>query len=410
MKSPILLQIVFVAAADDYCGKSDIPKTTGSWNAEIQNVHVFFRHGARTDFHRTTCFPNKSQTRFSCSLTSEFSLVTSPSISSHSRLSKSYKDGCQVGQLLDYAKIQMNRLAEYLKSTYAAIFTNATNKLYLRSTDTVRTLGSLDMLLGDLFASQSDPFVVHTQDTDSDALIMGNQECELANQLDAEFLSSKPFLAATTDSEYFKTCARMWKAEIGTDFNLNDSPDCLFAPECAGVPLPNNLVPSKELSACVSNIHSTVLQIKYGAADSEWKQNGIQFCQLKIAPFLSDFYTLSQNASSASSGLWATHDDTIACILAAMGAWDGVWPKYAGFVAFETHKSGAVRVIRDGIEIAWKNSIDLIVPPWMRNPNAYMNACSVSQESKGDNNISSIISFTLKSFSLLAIAVILIII
>jgi len=368
--------------ATDYCGKADIPQyvppspSSNEHTSEVRSVQVFFRHGSRTDFHRTTCFPEKAQTHYSCSLSSSLS------VQSDTRLVKKYKQGCQVGQLLDYASVQMTRLAEYLSKTYPRHFKNISD-LFLRSTDTVRTLGSLDLLVAALFPDSRN-VAIETEESDADALLMANRDCDLANKLDNDFFTSAAFHYATDKSEYFKSCARMWKTEIGTDFSLSDSPDCLFAADCAGVPYPNNLAVSKELKACVANLHSTVLQVKYGAIDSsDWTENGIRYCQLKTAPIFKDlFATLN---SSSSGGLWATHDDTIACLLSGLRIWhDGVWPKYAGFVVFEFLKNNNVRVLRDGIEIALFQSLQDAVPVWMRDPQAYSDACALPRQEQSD--------------------------
>ena len=392
-------------SGSDYCGRSEIPPYSPppqSSMVEEGQVHVFFRHGARTDFQRTpSCFKNKAQTRYSCSLFSEFQFG-----SAKGTLVKRYKSGCQVGQLLDYAETQMNRLAAYIGSAYPR-----TEWKYLRSTDTVRTLGSLELLLSALFASLESEekkfFNVHVEDADIDPLLMANNECELANMLEGQFPSSQAFLATTNQSEYFNACANLWKDEIGTDFSIENSPDCLLAPDCAGSDAqypPNIKPPSKELTACVANVHSTVMATKYGAlASPDWQANGIKMCQLRIAPFLIDFFHLVHNRTSS---LWSTHDDTIACLLASVGLWDGVWPKYAGFVAFETFSDHTrIRVLRDGSEIGWIQSIDLIVPEWMRDPLSYATACQpqVQDEDSSNARWETLIRTSLKATTLIGI-------
>ena len=66
---------------------------------------------------------------------------------------------------------------------------------------------------------------------------------------------------------------------------------------------------------------------------------------------------LTARIRKGESGLWATHDDVLACILGNMQLWDGQWPGYATFVAFETFGDGSIRVLRDGVEL--KRGIDL---------------------------------------------------
>ena len=359
-------------AGGDYCGRESIPAYSPataheSAHGQLVTVNAFFRHGMRSDFHKHGCFPNRQQTEYTCSLHSQFGVTPH----SGTNLVKKFKSGCEIGQILDYAEVQMNRIGEYLVSAYGDHITGP--DLYLRSTDTQRTLASLDLVLNVVGKkSNGEHLPVETDEFQYDSLNLNYQECGRANQINAAFTSVLESVGRT-DSE-FNECAARWKQEIGTDFSISESGDCLFAPHCAQVPLPDNIKPSDELFACVTGIYNKVRGLKYGYSKDvpEWADSGIEYCRLATGPFMRDLYGMMGHKS----GLWATHDDTLACMLTQMGLWDGVWPKYGALVVFELYENGHVRVLRDGVEIGWKNSPGDIVPDIIVDPGKYAEECA----------------------------------
>lgn len=357
----------------DYCGKEDIPPYPGLHSsAKPVNIHVLFRHGMRTDYEKHKCFRDAEQTKYACSMDTDVG-VSFGSTEISKRLVKKFKNGCEIGQLTDYASVQMNRLAQFLTGAYSHILTSE-RELYLRSTDKSRTLASLDLLLENLFRDRTRSLEVVTDEFGEDALSLSFNGCDRVNELETKFTKSQPFADITTSSAYYQECSRMWTAELGTEFNLAQAGDCLFSPMCAGVPFPKNLVPSKELLACVSNVYSAVRQLKYGH-DDRWE--GKTFCQLATAPILIELMTSAVKAGKSS--FWATHDDSLACLLSAMGMWDGGWPKYAAFVVLEEYPDGHIRVIRDGQEVGQRESWTALIPSPARSADNFKHACEVSR-------------------------------
>ena len=359
----------------DYCGIGDIPpyhppaedllEKVGS----LKSVNVFFRHGTRGDYHKNSCYRNKQQTSYKCSMDTRFEILGSPDV--HGGLVKKYKAGCQVGQLLDYASVQMDRLGRYLRETYPSLATDP--DIYLRSTDIQRTLASLDLLLGVIRPGDKKSSVV-TDEFEYDSLDLSYQDCRRANDINDSFRSSPGFLDLMNEDSY-KQCKATWFLEIGTEFNLAESGDCLFSPKCAGVPLPGKIVPSDSLFQCVFEIYNKVRQLKYSfTADPDWRDKGREYCLLATGVFMREFHQVIRERNM--SGLWATHDDTIACMLSMLDIWDGVWPKYASFVVFEYYSAGQVRILRDGRILTWFDKLSDIVPDDIVNESKYNEDCS----------------------------------
>ncbi len=363
---------------EDYCGIKEIPAyVPPSDGRAVDKVHVFFRHGMRTDFQQHSCFPNKAQPAYTCSLRTEIGVRSDDSGSSSSLLTKKYKTGCQIGQLLDYAEVQMARLASHLSSAYPSLMGGP---LFLRSTDTPRTLGSLDLLVSKL-PRNSENNQVHTEEFSTDPLDLEYPSCPRLNNLNALFPQSIAFRQLTVDNDYYQACSTMWVNEVGTPFNIVEAGDCLIAPQCAEVPLPNNLTPSPELYACVKNVYNSLRQLKYLTWDE-----GRDFCPLATTPLWGELMQVIDRQTSVS--LWATHDDVLACLLSSLNLWDGVWPQYAAFVAFEELNDGSIRVIRDGRGILENLKWSDILPGYVFNKTEFQEVCQQQQDVPGGSGVS----------------------
>ena len=358
------LAVVVRGFNEDYCGRKDLPEyPSPPEGKQVEKVHAFFRHGMRTDFQAHSCFPDNAMPDYQCSLHSEVRLQARGS----SLLVKQYKSGCEIGQLVDYAEIQMERISEFLKNSYPSLL--ETNSMFLRSTDKVRTLGSLDLVVSNLWGEKR--AAVHTEEFDTDPLTLSDKKCQRVNELNSQFPESKAFKKITSENAYFRDCQSMWNEEVGTQFNIAEAGDCLIAPQCAEVPLPNDLIPSKELYACVKNIYNELRQLKY----MNWNE-GSDFCPLATRPVWAELMEVS---SKHPVSLWATHDDTIACMLSSMGLWDGVWPQYAALLVLEEMSDGSVRVIRDGKVVTqsndgWKD----LLPHYVFDKDMYETDCKVN--------------------------------
>jgi hypothetical protein len=352
-----------------YCGRARIPRYPGNReDSELVTVNAFFRHGIRADYRRTTCFSGGLQTSFNSSLSTLFDINQSGCTARGNELIKRYTHGFEVGQLLDYAETQIERLARYLQDAYPTVYNEENlQNLFLRSTDVQRTLGSMNLLLKKLAGSAStQSFFVNTDDFEYDPLNLRCSDCPRASFIADSFTSSPGYKEVLISDEYID-CANRWVSEIGTQFDISQSFDCLAAPACANVPLPGGLVASDGLLQCVSDLSLTLRRLRYGTPE------GIEFCQLATYTFMKE---LIRNVESGISSLWATHDDTLVCILSASGIWDGRWPRYASFVTLETYKDGKIRILWDAVPIALLENISSLIMPGISKPGEYKKVCN----------------------------------
>ena len=358
---------------DEYCGRSELPKyIPPDQGRSVEKVHVFFRHGMRTDIQRHSCFPNNEQPAYTCSLNTEVGVRSSSKGPENARiLVKKYSSGCEVGQLLDYAETQMARIADFLRSNYGS------RKMILRSTDKTRTLGSIDLLVTHL--GDAAPATVHTQEYEEDPLSLNDNSCAMKAYLDSTFRSSTAFKRVTVDSEYFSNCASRWVEEIGTPFDLVQVGDCLVAPQCAEVPLPGGSHASPDLYACVENVFNSVRQLQYNANSTGSWTEGKDYCKLATRSLWGEVLKVSA-AQDYSMSLWATHDDVIACLLSSLSLWNGKWPRYASLLVIEELSDGRIRILHEGIPIFETSTWTTLLPEFVFDDNMYRHACEIETE------------------------------
>jgi hypothetical protein len=122
---------------------------------------------------------------------------------------------------------------------------------------------------------------------------------------------------------------------------------------------------------------------------------------------------LIRNVESGISSLWATHDDTLVCILSASGIWDGRWPKYGSLVSLETYKDGKIRIVWDGVPIALLKNISSLIMPGISKSGEYNEVCneihlglSASQKNETPLGFTGILLRTLCVFGLVGLAVV----
>ena len=343
-----------------YCGAS--PPHSYQPDLSLEAVEIFFRHGARTSLEDDACFAGK-QANYECAKTSIFG-INKETLT----ISKQYPGGCETGQLLlPLASSQLSNLAKWIKETYklsesecTGNFFNSPSTTTFRSTDKQRTLATLLEVTRNLFPEEyTTPLEVITADYDTDALCM-NRPCPRAAYLSSEYKRTK------IHAEIFETaqeCGKRWKSEVGTEFAAH-ALDCLLSARCAKASLPVEV--SDELFECV---YDTVMKDRaafYGKVvdgSSEFVDRSREFCRLSVSPVFEELR--SKWAENSKSGLVATHDTTLICMLQALGGlWSGRWPKYAESISFENHLidgESFFKVIVDGEPV--KDSYDNLFFP-----------------------------------------------
>ena len=354
----------WIVTEDDYCGREGpaaYEPRRDNPEARLESVQVLFRHGARGEHQRSKCFANDEQAKYSCTMQTGFQLISSSNRNTQTKqIIKNFESSskaCSLGQMLDIGYEQVERMSRYLRLAYGSLLKEANlGKVDLYSTDTQRTMGTLSVVLSSLFAGSDDSFVVNTRELDEDYFGLNIPQCKLHRKLRAEFKDTDVY-SKIKQSRGYKDCASLWKAEFGTEFELGNSDDCLLSAKCAGVALPRTEA-SADLFACTMDVSFYVKKLKLGGnSRSSYFQRGKTVCRIDAYLVLKH---LKQSVKKGQvGGLYAIHDETFACMLSALELWDGVWPKYSEFIAFEFYSDNKVRILRNGFEVALLSSLEV---------------------------------------------------
>lgn len=342
----------------DYCARlgptSYIPRADNK-NASLDSVQVVFRHGARTEHQRSTCFPDDKRANYACNVQTGFNLVPllEGKLSISAPMIKLYGAGaedCSLGQLLDVGLDQARRLAQYLANAYPQLKYENIDRITTYSTDTQRTMGTLSTVLSELFEELDKPLRVHTREFDEDLFALNIPSCPFFANLRATFRQSDVY-KATLESDAFKACSTIWQARYQTPLNLKFADDCLLSAYCADAPLPGDLQMDPHVFKCVMDISFQLRREKLGSdPSSPYYANGTNLCSVGSFLVFEEFKKSIHRNNIAS--LYAIHDETFVCLLNSLGLWDGRWPKYAEAMAFEFYSDGKIRIVRDGQVLA----------------------------------------------------------
>lgn len=342
----------------DYCaneGPGGYSPRRVRHGARLESVQVVFRHGARTEHQKSACFPGGKRPDYVCNERTGFQLVPSSASSTSKRLAvtKSYTENrneCSLGQLLDLGLDQSARLGRYLKVIYPQLREEDLDRITLYSTDTQRTMGTLSVLLAELFPSNNGSLPIRTNEFEDDIFALNIPSCRVFDDLRRSYRISNLYQSAISSSK-FKNCASMWKSVYETDLDLRHSDDCLVSAYCGKAPLPNGLTFDPEVFECVMNLSFQLRREKLGGVpESMYFNNGTQLCGIGAEKVFDQFIT-SVNKGDV-GGLYAIHDETFVCLLTYLGLWDLVWPKYAEFLSFEFYSDNKVRIVRNGRPIS----------------------------------------------------------
>jgi hypothetical protein len=349
-QSLALVDPLWIVHAHDYCARFGPHQDSEGPSSPIGllGVNIVFRHAARGEHQKGVCFANEEQTKYKCTKHSSFNVVSRDGSSNSPGLIKFYdgeEEACSQGQMLDIGDIQVSRLGEHIKKTYPKIF-NESARVHLYSTDTQRTLATLNGVIASIYSGHTTPFKVHTREFSDDFLALNIPSCPLFARLRATFYESSTY-KETLLSDQFHRCASRWRKSYGSELNLKYADDCLLSAYCANATLPGGRQIDPMVFKCVVDMSFNLRRQKLGAIPtSEYYKSGQKLCQIGAYKVFELFHRTLHKGSLG--GLYSLHDETFVCLLSSLGLWDMRWPKYAEHIAFEHYEDGSVRIVRDG--------------------------------------------------------------
>lgn len=368
-------------------------------------VHLIFRHGARTPSSYQTCWQDYNPV-WNCSYneiiqgTCAAQSCSNPNLSTHDALFRTssptlsfrklynadpinniFHGTCERGQLIVEGAQQHVDLGRFVGESYFDV--NSSNKLpapgtpplfkfstsphgtlYIRTTDMQRTRLSAANLVSSMlkkgFGNSSynggHPIPVHTMDIENDCMLQSHQHCPAL---------AAAVLAATHDPKYpamqlrhpdlYQRLQNVFAFSLSTVSWGYQALDCLFPYLCSNRwnDIPDLLRPNGTNAALANSLQQQIIN----AIDDELGfmvlYNNSRYAKLAISQFttlLRDILLANQNdkGHQASIHLWSGHDTTLIPILGAYipDVWDKKWPPYASLITLEVYRSSTEHVSR----------------------------------------------------------------
>ncbi|TDH67222.1 hypothetical protein CCR75_000730 [Bremia lactucae] len=372
-----------------YCNSMDgieatrIPQLTSQQVKRVESleqVQIIARHGARVPYAKLFCWDsnihNPMGAQWNCTTTSVSShdINLNENTAGFGRLyRKSYMKGhnilngdCIVGGLLPLGRLQHKSNGEFLCDSYVGdgplkLFPTANlshlelSKIYLRSDDQERTLGSGQALIDGLFPVDSTrSFEMQrmlswdVSDIAMDYISPNENICPYIghiSELSSKSVEMEKHLQDTATVKIDKHFSNI----VG-EFSWSTVLECLSTARCNNLELPSGI----DEETFAKTYHEVeVRQGYYLLYNNSW------YAKLAMQPLAHDMIrrlddALTGNPDAFKLSVTMAHDSTIMPLLAASlkENWDRLWTPYAGMLVIEMYKmksgSHAVRMIFHG--------------------------------------------------------------
>ncbi|CEG37143.1 component of the counting factor complex [Plasmopara halstedii] len=346
----------------------------------LEQVQVIARHGARAPYARLFCWEsnvhNPMGAEWNCTTASVSSQDINPNehTKGFGRLyRKSYMNGhnilrgdCIVGGLLPLGRQQQKTNGRFLRDSYVGesqlkLFPTANlshlelSKIYLRSDDQERTLGSGQALVDGLFpVDGTQSLELHhmlswdVADISVDYINPNENICPLMGHIGQLANESPEFWNHLRDPSTVEI-EHHFRDVVG-NFSWNSVLECLSTARCNNLELPQGV----DEDTFTKTFHE--VEVRQSIFLS---YNNSEYAKLAMQPLAHDMLrrldsVLDEDPHAYKLSVTMAHDSTIMPFLAATVKenWDRLWTPYAGMLVIEVYKtknnSHAIRVIFHG--------------------------------------------------------------
>ena len=268
---------------------------------------------------------------------------------------------CRAGQLTTKGVEQSAKLGQELKARYGPIAQQARkeNKLWVRTSNVARCVATLQFVLGEFFfeedAKNSDEeeeqaFVTLTSPNQTEWLYPNNN-CSLMAQL--MFAARQdwsrdpgPEARAVVEKLRNRLSEQTFKAMKLDGFNFVRIRDYLVSYEEHGLPRPW-IDDDDELVKQVERLGAEQIA-RYLYHDND--DMSTVSARAGVGNLLKIIFNavLHPGNTTARVSIVSAHDTTLIPILSACRAWDGVWPGFCSWIAFELWSDDLVRLVFNG--------------------------------------------------------------
>lgn len=332
----------------------------------LEQVQIVARHGARAPYTRVHCWDVKQHDPMDAEWNCTASAVLSQDIGyapprGYGRLyAKEYlrhgnilKGNCEIGGLLSVGRQQHLKNGEILRKAYLGdgplkLFPSSNlseiplDRVYLRSDDEQRTLGSGQVLFDGLFppsGSVEAPLAAipkwHVTDYTSDYIAPNEGICPIMSVIRNTSMGSSAYQKHVKDPTIVQM-EKNFQQHVGK-FAWKDMVECLSIARCNNLPLPDGI--DEELFTKVFREAETryALLLTY---------NNAWYAKTAMQPLMRDIMNrmdaiIAGQRDAPRLSITMGHDSTVMPIMASLldENWDRRWTPYAGVLIFELYQT-----------------------------------------------------------------------
>ncbi|PIC40606.1 hypothetical protein B9Z55_011891 [Caenorhabditis nigoni] len=273
---------------------------------------------------------------------------------------KKWKEG--IGELTEEGAAQQYRLGQWLRKRYGAWLDEKFNRntIYIRSSDYNRTLMSAQANMAGLFPPKQpiaeglmwQPIPVHTRPKPMDKELYEEVKCPTAEvEMNAQWKSKKADAIRqkfANELKFFSEKLNLPNMELKATWRIFDN---FFCEKQHNISWPAWM--NSSIFERVDQLYNEVSQLEFHTETLRRLRGGTLLEEI--------FHRFSDKAngslgSEAKFYAYSAHDSTIAALLATLGIFYDIYPKYATCLLIEMHKlQNQTRVIR----VFHKNETDV---------------------------------------------------
>lgn len=310
---------------NSYC-EPPYPSYTPRTDADLIQVQIISRHGARTPLHVPKAFSNI----WTCKHTefASFDAPTGHSLHVHNTNGRSiFLGNCQFGQLVGTGASALRRLGQYLRRIYIEELkflpsTFVPSVMKFRSTFTLRTLHSQMSIINGMYPGNVS-VLIETADKHYDPWRRASAICPRLKEAMNDLINGSEWQANGLNND---TLTEPVSRVLGTHWMHTN--DAATSARCEGLSLPGNLT-EKEIDDAVA-LKARQMQFIY-AHDRVFPL----FFSFSAAEMLNEMTKRVNGETRTKFVSWSAHDGNILAFLGFLGYSDGRWPPYGSYIVAE---------------------------------------------------------------------------
>ncbi|XP_037977950.2 prostatic acid phosphatase [Plutella xylostella] len=273
------------------------------------------------------------------------------------------------GELTNIGKKQHYELGKWLRKRYSHLLSEKYNpsEIYIRSTDVDRTLMSAQANLAGMYPPKGDsvwdtdllwqPIPIHTVPEKDDEVLAMKKHCPAYKKALDDYMHSKEYKEKLSKYQDLMDYLTAYTGTKVRDLiNIEYIYNTLYIEELYNFTLPNwthTVYPDKMLEPAAHSFRVSTATPT--------------LARLKVGPLLKQITDYLVAASDRPEGgdqlnvvVYSAHDDTIACVLNALGLYNDALPPYTATVFFELVHDSTTN--SEFVQISYRNSTDIVEP------------------------------------------------